>query len=302
MYNGEETHWCYQCNQPFGLQGQEVICPYCAGGFVQELQEVQALPLADVSAPYPMDLSSRVPPVFDALYALVGDNCLDPRSRFLGLVDLLMRDAVAGGNPNFDVRGRPGRRPRLADMDDYFMGPGLEELIEQLTVDDRRGPPPAPQSAIAALPTIKITQTHLRADSECPVCKEEFELQAEAKMMPCHHIYHPDCIVPWLVQHNSCPVCRFEMPPLGAGSVQGVQSRSDQSRSSSSSSSSSPLRSGDSGRDSARQNQGRRSRLPWPFGSSNSNTQQYAETGGSNSRTIHEQNHEMNYSGWPFDY
>lgn len=268
------------------------------------MQEL-ALPSVEVSARYPMDLSPQVPPVFDALYALVGDNGLDPRSRFLGLVDLLMRDAAAGGNPNFDVRGRPaGRRPGLADLDDYFMGPGLEELIEQLTVNDRRGPPPAPLSAIAALPTIKITQTHLQADPECPVCKEEFELRADAKMMPCHHIYHPDCIVPWLARHNSCPVCRFEMPPLGASSVRGGQSRSDQSRSSSSSGSSSrsPIRSGDSGRDGGRQNQGRRSRFPWPFGSSNSNTQQYTETGGSNSRTIHEQNHEMNYSGWPFDY
>ncbi|XP_030458406.1 probable E3 ubiquitin-protein ligase RHC1A isoform X2 [Syzygium oleosum] len=296
MSDGEETHWCYQCNWPFRLQGGEVICPSCDGGFVQELQEVQALTSADVSAPYPLDLSPQVPPVFDAVYALLGDNGLDSRRRFLGLVDLLMRDAVAGGNPNFDVRGRPGRRPRLAELDDYFIEPGLEEMIEQLPVD-RRGPPPAPQSAIAALPTVKITQTHLRADSECPICKEEFELQAEAKMMPCHHIYHPDCIVPWLARHNSCPVCRFEMPPVGASSVWGGQSRSDQSRSSSST-----LRSGDSGRDSGRQNQGRSRRFPWPFGSSNSNTQQIPETGGSHSRTIHEQNHEMNYSGWPFDY
>lgn len=75
---------------------------------MQELQEVQALTSADASAPYPLYLSPQVPPVFDAVYALLGDNGLDPRRRFLGLVDLLMRDAVAGGNPNFDVRGRPG--------------------------------------------------------------------------------------------------------------------------------------------------------------------------------------------------
>ncbi|KAF8039653.1 hypothetical protein BT93_B2005 [Corymbia citriodora subsp. variegata] len=298
MNNGEETHWCYVCRRPVGFQGGEVICPYCDGGFVQELQELQALASADVSAPQPMDASPQVPPAFDALFALLGDNGLGPRSRLLGLFDLLMRDAVAGGNPSFDVRGRPGRRPRLAEYD-YFTGPGLEDLIQRISVNDRRGPPPAPQSAITALPIIKITQMHLRADSECPICKEEFELQAEAKMMPCHHIYHPDCIVPWLERHNSCPVCRFEMPPLGANSVRGRQSWSDQNRSSSSSST---LRSGDSGRDSGRQNPGRSRRSPWTFGSSNSNTQQYAETGGSNPRTIHEQNHEMNYSGWPFDY
>lgn len=109
-----------------------------------------------------------------------------------------------------------------------------KELIEQLDVDDQRarGPPPAPPSSINALPTIKISQAHVRSnDLNCPICQEKFELGSEAREMPCNHIYHSDCIVPWLVQHNSCPICRVELPPqLGHASSRGNRSRGGRNR------------------------------------------------------------------------
>lgn len=118
------------------------------------------------------------------------------------------------------INGGPGIGIRHANISDYYMGPELEELIEHLSLTENRGPPPAPRSAIDAMPTVKITQMHLRGDSQCPVCTDRFELGSEARQMPCNHIYHSDCIVPWLVQHNSCPVCRHELPSHGSGGVQ----------------------------------------------------------------------------------
>ncbi|XP_020244202.1 E3 ubiquitin-protein ligase RDUF2-like [Asparagus officinalis] len=72
--------------------------------------------------------------------------------------------------------------------------------------------PPASKTAIESMPTIQIADCHVGEDSYCAVCKEKFELGNDAREMPCKHIYHQDCILPWLTLRNSCPVCRHELP------------------------------------------------------------------------------------------
>lgn len=85
----------------------------------------------------------------------------------------------------------------------------MQNIIEEMTQNDRPGHPPAVTAVIDALPRVRISEDHLM--QMCPVCKEEFEVEGEARLLPCQHLYHSECIIPWLRLHNTCPVCRQEV-------------------------------------------------------------------------------------------
>ncbi|ONK62810.1 uncharacterized protein A4U43_C07F8370 [Asparagus officinalis] len=100
-----------------------------------------------------------------------------------------------------------------ASVGDYFIGPGLDQLLQHLAENDpnRQGTPPASKEAVEAMARIKIEEKI----GSCYVCLEEFEIGEEAREMPCKHKFHEGCILPWLEAHSSCPVCRFQMPVEG---------------------------------------------------------------------------------------
>lgn len=97
----------------------------------------------------------------------------------------------------------------IGSLGDYFIGPGLDLLLQHLAENDpnRQGTPPAQKEAVEALPTVTIND-----NLQCSVCLDDFEVGSEAKEMPCKHRFHSGCILPWLELHSSCPVCRFQLP------------------------------------------------------------------------------------------
>ncbi|XP_066581916.1 E3 ubiquitin-protein ligase RNF181 [Prorops nasuta] len=75
--------------------------------------------------------------------------------------------------------------------------------------ENQRLPPPASKTAVDNLPDVTITSDDTK---QCPVCLKDFDVGSQAKRMPCRHMFHNECIVPWLQKTNSCPLCRHELP------------------------------------------------------------------------------------------
>lgn len=95
-------------------------------------------------------------------------------------------------------------------------------------------PVPAPEDMIAKLPhnTVLKDSTSLSPllpllppnsresnptgallTKDCAVCKDDFEVAQETIELPCKHSFHNECILPWLTQSGTCPVCRYELVP-----------------------------------------------------------------------------------------
>jgi len=73
---------------------------------------------------------------------------------------------------------------------------------------DNTGPPPLEKEKIDEIPNVAVEKAHVDAKLQCSVCWEDFVLNEPVRKLPCSHLYHENCIVPWLQCHGTCPICR----------------------------------------------------------------------------------------------
>jgi len=65
----------------------------------------------------------------------------------------------------------------------------------------------AAAAAVVALPSVEVEN-----GGECVICKEEMREGRDVCQLPCHHMFHWMCVLPWLRKRNTCPCCRFRLP------------------------------------------------------------------------------------------
>ncbi|XP_045798662.1 E3 ubiquitin-protein ligase RLIM-like [Trifolium pratense] len=105
--------------------------------------------------------------------------------------------------------------PHGSDFGDFLDTRRFDDLLDHLAQNDssRRGAPPAAASFVNNLPCVVISKEHEKHDElVCAICKDVLALGTKVNQLPCSHLYHSHCILPWLKTRNSCPLCRFELP------------------------------------------------------------------------------------------
>ena len=66
----------------------------------------------------------------------------------------------------------------------------------------------------------------VRADHTCIVCREDMR---SGKRLPCHHVFHMECLKSWLERQQNCPICRSVITAsnTSASDVAGEEQRHD---------------------------------------------------------------------------
>ncbi|KAG7555992.1 Zinc finger RING-type [Arabidopsis suecica] len=119
---------------------------------------------------------------------------------------------VAGESSNGPAENTLGETANL--MQELING--LDMIIPEILEDG--GPPrapPASKEVVEKLPVIIFSEELLKkfgAEAECCICKENLVIGDKMQELPCKHTFHPPCLKPWLDEHNSCPICRHELP------------------------------------------------------------------------------------------
>ncbi|CEP10883.1 hypothetical protein [Parasitella parasitica] len=115
--------------------------------------------------------------------------------------------AMTGGAIDGGLVGNPN--------DYVFSQTALDNIITQLMeqTGGTSAPPPAPEQVIESLQKRELTEQEKDREADCAVCKDQFEPKEQVIQLPCEHIFHDECIKPWLKLNSTCPVCRHSVLP-----------------------------------------------------------------------------------------
>lgn len=88
---------------------------------------------------------------------------------------------------------------------------------------------PASKAAVIKLPKCRVLphykDRYKDENRTCGICCGRLVDGFLLTRLPCGHVYHLNCVVPWFNKANSCPECRYEIPTCDETYETGRQQR-----------------------------------------------------------------------------
>ncbi|KAI3962564.1 hypothetical protein MKW92_052523 [Papaver armeniacum] len=113
----------------------------------------------------------------------------------VGVLGIIVSIAIAY---HYFARYRNPTQPHQQILNDQSVRIGVG--LDKTTLDDY------PKLLYAEVTT---QNNKHNASSCCSICLENYDNNDTLRLLPnCGHLFHLNCVDPWLLQHPSCPICR----------------------------------------------------------------------------------------------
>jgi Zn finger protein HypA/HybF involved in hydrogenase expression len=145
--------------------------------------------------------------------------CPHCHSTFLEEISTLAGDTALRARAHVDLTEEQSRRLANAATMLRLLESQLRDELEQLQLAYANNTRRNEEEKIRPLTTVmkeKLRRTELSLDMlcsqpNCPICSEDFNIGTKALQLPCSHLFHDHCVMPWLEAKRTCPICRFEL-------------------------------------------------------------------------------------------
>ncbi|XXG46283.1 hypothetical protein AAC387_Pa02g1162 [Persea americana] len=136
------------------------------------------------------------------------------------------RQSFQSGTSNGAVIVMPSQDGSTSQLDE---SQNLDAVVEEpVLLAEERGPTTVPSSTTVAIEELETTVPIEELETEefvreeeimgdldtCSICLDSLVAVNDGtalRCMPCMHVFHEDCIMTWLEDSNSCPLCRFTL-------------------------------------------------------------------------------------------
>ena len=96
----------------------------------------------------------------------------------------------------------------------------IEMLQRNLELAEKKKHPSTSKNALKKLKKFPMSKKFCKTNDKgqlefpnCCICLSEINSGENTVLLPCGHLFHKDCCFTWLNKNNTCPICRFELPP-----------------------------------------------------------------------------------------